>query len=99
MILNFIFIPIFGYMAAAYTTLFGFILLLLLHYIMSKKLGLTDMYDNRFVFLMTAVMVVGGIALGGLYLLPAYVRWIVIVVIGVVALFMGFRFYKKIKGK
>ena len=97
-ILNFIFIPIFGYMAAAYTTLFGFILLLVLHYVMSKKLGLTDMYDNRFVFLMTAVMVVGGIALGGLYLLPAYARWIIIVLIGVVTVFMGLKFYKRIKG-
>jgi len=98
-VLNFIFIPIFGYIAAAYTTLVGFLMLVFMHYMMSKKMGLTDMYDNRFIFLMVGVMIVLGISAQGLYLLPTAARWCVIVLIGIVCLVMGGKLYKRIKEK
>ena len=47
-ILNYILIPWFGYIAAAYTTLIGYISLYVIHYIFVKKLGCTSWYDNRF---------------------------------------------------
>ena len=47
-ILNYILIPRFGYIAAAYTTLIGYISLYVIHYIFVKKLGCTSWYDNRF---------------------------------------------------
>ncbi len=47
-VLNFIFIPIFGYIAAAYTTLIGYICLFIIHYIFVKKLGCTYWYDTKF---------------------------------------------------
>lgn len=47
-ILNFIFIPMFGYIAAAYTTLIGYIVLYLLHYFFVIKLKCGDWYDNKF---------------------------------------------------
>lgn len=47
-ILNFIFIPKFGYIAAAYTTLIGYILLFLIHYLFVKKLNCTSWYDTNF---------------------------------------------------
>jgi len=94
-VLNFIFIPVFGYMAAAYTTLVGFLALVVLHYIMSKRMGLTDMYDNRFLFLMVAVMIVLGISAQALYLLPTLARWGVIVLLGILALALAYPMAKK----
>lgn len=47
-ILNFIFIPIFGYIAAAYTTLIGYIVLYLLHYFFVIRLKCDKWYDNKF---------------------------------------------------
>ena len=47
-VLNYIFIPIFGYIAAAYTTLVGYMALYTVHYIIVKKMGYSDWYDNRF---------------------------------------------------
>lgn len=96
-VLNLIFIPIFGYIAAAYTTLAGFAALVLLHYLMSKKLGITDMYDNRFIFLMVGIMLVLGPAASVLYSLPTIARWAVILLIGAICLVMGLRMKKLIK--
>lgn len=47
-ILNFIFIPVFGYIAAAYTTLAGFILLVLIHYINVRRLNLTFVFNTKY---------------------------------------------------
>lgn len=46
--LNFILIPIFGYIAAAYTTLIGYIILYLIHFGLAVKLKCKDWYDNKF---------------------------------------------------
>ena len=56
LITNAIFIPMFGYMAAAYTTCASFVVLLLMHYLICRKSGLTVMYDNKFNFIILAVM-------------------------------------------
>ena len=47
-VLNFIFIPIFGYIAAAYTTLIGYICLFAIHFIFVKKIGCIYWYDTKF---------------------------------------------------
>ena len=54
-ILNMIFIPIYGYIAAAYTTLFGYILLFIFHFILVKKIGLTKIYNTKFIMLIIIV--------------------------------------------
>lgn len=95
--LNLIFIPVFGYIAAAYTTLAGFLALVGLHYYMSRKMGLTDMYDNAFIFIMVFIMIVLGIAAQVLYMLSTPLRWCVIMIIAACTLTMGVRLYKKIK--
>ena len=46
--LNAIFIPLFGYIAAAYTTLVGYVLLYIIHYSFVKKLKCDDWYDTSF---------------------------------------------------
>ena len=47
-ILNLIFIPIFGYIAAAYTTLVGYIVLLFVHYAFVRHMKLESIYDMKF---------------------------------------------------
>ena len=49
--LNIWLIPKFGYVAAAYTTLFGYLCLLLFHYTSLRLLKKTYWYDNKFNFL------------------------------------------------
>ena len=44
-VLNLIFIPKIGYLAAAYTTLVGYIVLLLIHMVLVYKLGLKEIYN------------------------------------------------------
>lgn len=60
-ILNAIFIPMFGFIAAAYTTLVCYIVFMLMHYVFSKKVLLEQdikepVYDNRSVFLLSAMI-------------------------------------------
>ena len=47
-ILNFIFIPKFGYISAVYTTLIGYFCLFIIHYLFVKKLKCDKWYDINF---------------------------------------------------
>lgn len=60
LILNWIFIPKFGFIAAAYTTLVCYVVFMIMHYLFSRKvLQKQDIniavYENRVVFLISAV--------------------------------------------
>ena len=48
-VLNIIFIPVFGYLAAAFTTLAGYTALLCMHMLIVKKIGLKEIYDYKFI--------------------------------------------------
>lgn len=50
-LLNWIFIPKFGFIAAAYTTLISYGFLLLFHYIIVKRIGLSMYYNTRNIIL------------------------------------------------
>ncbi len=75
--LNIIFVPIYGYVAAAYTTLFGYICMAVFHFFTVKKMGKLDWFDNKFQW---------AVALGSLLLIPlclflyemTIVRWVLI---------------------
>ena len=56
--LNAYFIPIYGYNAAAYTTLAGYLFLLTFHMLLVRRMKLGDVFDNRYVLL-----IVGGMML------------------------------------
>ena len=47
-VLNYLLIPKFGYVAAAYTTLVGYATLFIVHFLFVKKIGKTYWYDSRF---------------------------------------------------
>ncbi|WZL73679.1 oligosaccharide flippase family protein [Clostridiaceae bacterium 35-E11] len=49
-LLNSIFIPKYGYIAAAYTTLIGYFIMLILHYNLSKKFDSRDLFNKPFLF-------------------------------------------------
>ncbi len=56
---NAIFIPIYGFVAAAYTTLAGYMLLMFIHFLITRKVLKVRLYDDLFMFgsmLMTAVV-------------------------------------------
>lgn len=66
-ILNLVFIPKFGYVAAAYTTLIGYILLFICHYFVVKKLKLKNCYDIKFFIICLSVITIFFIFCGLLY--------------------------------
>lgn len=51
-VMNYAFIQRFGYMAAAYTTLFSSIITLIFHLIKVKQQGMIEIFDNRFLMLL-----------------------------------------------
>lgn len=61
--LNYIFIPIFGYIAAAYTTLISTILECFLHYINVKNMQLTYIYNTKFnLVILFVVLIISNIS-------------------------------------
>ena len=91
-LLNAIFIPIYGFVAAAYTTLIGYAVLLAIHYLMVRRIHMTKVYDTkRFLMMLAAVTAMIPVY----YLLYAhrYVRYAVIagVVLGAMALCVKYK--------
>lgn len=72
LVLNYIFIPKFGYMAAAYTTLLCYIVYTVLHYYFMrmacrKLLDNIKVYDMRIILAITAAFMISGQLMVGLY--------------------------------
>lgn len=71
-ILNYIFIKGYGYIAAAYTTLFCYLFLSTMHYHFMKKiirdeLGLKEMFNMKFIIFMSGVTILSSICISFLY--------------------------------
>jgi len=66
-ILNYIFIPKYGFVAAGYTTMFSYALLSLLHYANVKKCGCEKAIDNKLIFIISCGIVVSSIMVSFLY--------------------------------
>ncbi len=56
--MNYLLIPIFGYVAAAYTTLIGYMVLFLIHYLLVRRMGKAFWYDTVYNFVYLAVFLV-----------------------------------------
>lgn len=78
-VLNLYMIPRFGYLAAAYTTLIGYMWLLIVHMFLVYRMGLQKVYDYRYIIRTVIIMIGVTICINFLY---AYVvvRYIFIVV-------------------
>lgn len=73
LLLNLVLIPLFGYLAAAYTTLACYIILSILHYCFMKKilrnnLNRKSIYDERIIFIVSLFMII--ITIGAVLLYP-----------------------------
>lgn len=68
--LNYFFIPKYGYIAAAYTTLASFLWLLIAHMFLVRIIGFSKVYDNKFVVLVTMIMAGVTVGINFLYKLP-----------------------------
>lgn len=87
LVLNLIFIPQIGYLAAAYTTLGGYLVLLLIHMYLVKRLGLSEIYDYKFIGAIVLVGIVVMILITTLYS-HTILRYIVMGIYGCVALYI-----------
>lgn len=65
--LNYFFIKRYGYIAAAYTTLAGYFILMILHYITTVHVLKKKVFDDRLYFGMLIMTVASGTVIGALY--------------------------------
>lgn len=91
-VLNYIFIKKFGYIAAGYTTLFGYMLFAILHYcfmnqICKQYMDGVKIYDLKILLIITAACLAAGFSFLALYNLPI-VRYTVIAAMAVVIICM-----------
>lgn len=56
--LNIVFIPIYGFIGAAYTTLVGYLILFIIHYVLSNRIVKRDFVGNGFIITWSILMVV-----------------------------------------
>ncbi|RKM59555.1 polysaccharide biosynthesis protein [Butyrivibrio sp. XB500-5] len=90
--LNYLFIPIIGYQAAAYTTLLGYAIVAVLHYVISKHIIGSDVYDIKKIVCSLCLLFLG---MGGallMYKTHSIIRYIFIIV---VSMLLGYGVYKK----
>lgn len=84
-ILNRIAIPIYGFVAAGYTTLFSYIIVMLLYYVFMKKICLKNkintknVFDIKFQFLLLTIMIFLFICILVLYK-AMYVRYVILII-------------------
>ena len=58
LILNSVFIPIYGYIAAAYTTAICYFILMVVHYLFMKSIDKREIYDIRKMFFIVSIICV-----------------------------------------
>lgn len=89
-ILNLLFIPKFGYIAAAYTTLAGYMWLLAIHMFLVQKMRLGRVYDSKFI-----ICVVGGVIMLTIAMNYAYTNTVCrVLMIGVYVAGVSVALYK-----
>lgn len=57
-ILNYFLIPIFGYVAAGYTTMMGYLILFVIHYITISRYGYKNIFDRKVIFLILLIAII-----------------------------------------
>lgn len=79
-ILNFIFIPFFGYLAAGYTTLIGYLGMCIIHYYVVKKIEKNKIYDIKFMIIISLSLILISFISLSLYDLTI-IRYIIILML------------------
>jgi len=102
LVLNYIFINLYGYMAAAYTTLFSYILFALFQGIWARKIckeheiKTGTIYNDKFM-IMLAIITTAISLIGILFYRHTFLRYCAIVILGVIIVFVGRKVMKTIK--
>lgn len=94
LLLNYVFIPVYGYIAAAYTTFVGYWLLLMMHYYLVRRMGMSHVYRNKEMILLS--IIVSFFLFGMTFLFPYFVLRMVIVGVMVIG---GLLFLLRVKNK
>ena len=87
--LNYMLIPLFGYVAAAYTTFASYLILLFFHYIIVCRIGMNKVYDNKKVFsiaICACIFICGVNYILDLYILR-YIFVLVYLVVGFIIIY------------
>lgn len=87
-LLNVALLPIFGYIAAAYTTLASCCLLALLQFCFSRKIGVSNVINNRLNFVLSYGVILLSLVVNITYGLPPIVRYFVLLLV-LAALFVN----------
>ncbi len=89
-VLNYMFIPKHGFVAAAYTTFFSYLVLLMIHYFICRKLDMTKVYDNKFIFASLTILTVYGYFVEKIYDF-ILIRYIIVAIAGIIVLLIMYR--------
>ncbi len=81
-ILNAIFISYIGYIAAAYTTLFTYILYFIFHYILAKKIYGSYLFSNK-IILGSSCIVIFISFISNIFIKYIIIRWCITIVLGI----------------
>lgn len=90
-ILNAIFIPMYGYYAAAYTTLASYIVLMIMHFIMVRFVLKEKVYDDKYMFIAMLLSIITGLGLMYFYdfgITGAVTRYAIAIIIVVIFAFI-----------
>lgn len=98
-ILNYIFVPIFGFVAAAYTTLFCYLLLMIFHHFISRRIMGIHLYKDRFMYLCILGTAILSILFMALYNFSWIIRWVLIIIISLIYLMLNKRYIVGILSK
>lgn len=97
-VLNLVLIPVFGYIVAAYTTLIGYLVLLVMHMIFVKKLNMLHVYDNYKIVKMTLLATIL-VCLTTFIMDSVIVRYSLLILILLVIIFIVYKNISVIKSK
>lgn len=85
-ILNIVFVRMYGFVAAAYTTLFCYLILMILHHLISTYILRVKLYHNIFMYMALLLTCIISVVFMLLYVYAWFIRWLFILVISLIYL-------------
>lgn len=97
LMLNYIYIPKYGYIAAAYTTLACYFILLIFHMVLVYSIKMSHVYYN-YAIMAISLITITVILLSGLLIEKMIIRWIILLISCLIGLIGVWKNWSKIKG-
>lgn len=95
-ILNVIFIPVFGYLAAGYTTMIGYLFLMIFHFVGARKVCKEKIFRGKDAVVLSVLAIILGLIFNLLYCVSIWIRYSITFLIIVLLVFLGRKKLKKI---